>query len=116
MKAPWEFSSTPAPGRGVPNVPTPQGRLLGEQMARLADVEEAAWRAAHPERPPPLRCDDCAFRLGTAPNGCPGTLMDAVKCALEGEPFFCHKGVTDDTAPKRLCAGWVVLTAAGRSA
>lgn len=42
--------------------------------------------------------------------------MDAVKCALEGEPFFCHKGVTDDTAPKRLCAGWVVLTAAGRSA
>ena len=108
LRAPWEFSEAPAPGEGTPNLPTPAGRLLGRQLARLCDLEEAKDLEGFPDQLP--RCDDCAFRLGTRPNGCAETLMDAVKCIIEIKPFYCHKGVKEGEAPKHLCRGWLTLS------
>ena len=111
MKAPWEFSKEPAPGEGYENLPDEAGRELGAELARLADVEEEKQRADFPDQLP--RCDDCAFRLGTRPNGCSETLMDAVKCVIECVPFYCHKGIKDGESPKRLCSGWALLATSG---
>ncbi len=107
-KAPWEFSEAPASvEESVPNVPTPEGRLLGAQLARLCDIEEARVRERFPQHH--LRCNDCAFRLGTDPNGCPETLMDAVKGLVELVPFYCHKNFDVDGKPTKLCAGYAIL-------
>lgn len=80
------------------NRPTPEGRKLGEQLARLTEKAIAALAA---EGEPDERCKSCAFRAGTFPNGCPETVLDAFKCVIEGEPFLCH-------APHdgRPCFGW----------
>jgi hypothetical protein len=106
---PWNYSE--APGKddpGVPNMPSPEGAELGRMLARMAEREEAAQRATlFPNMLP--RCDDCALRAGTLPNQCAETLMDVVKCVAEGQPFYCHKGVRDGNAPRRLCTGWAVL-------
>ena len=107
QRAPWAFSQAPAPGMGHPNLPTEQGRALGRQLARLCDLAEAEDLKRFPDQRP--RCDDCAFRAGTVPNGCPETLMDAVKCMIEGKPFYCHKGVREGERPKRLCGGWMAM-------
>jgi hypothetical protein len=107
-KTPWDFSSAPEPGETtVPNRPSPEGAALGEQMARLCDVEKEKQAERFPDQLP--RCDECAFRLGTLPNGCAETQMDALKCVLERVPFFCHKGLKDGDEPKQLCRGWVIL-------
>lgn len=114
MKVPWDYSKAMRPGDpgAVPNAPTPEGIALGRELARLCDAEEQKQLDQFPGQPP--RCDDCAFRAGTIPNGCPDTLMDALKCVLEGEPFYCHKGMKDqDADPKRLCSGWMVLQTPG---
>jgi hypothetical protein len=111
MTVPWEFSEPATEGDGRPNVPTPEGRLLGEQRARLADYEEAAVRERFPRHH--RRCGDCALRAGTIPNGCPETLMDVVKALVEGVPFYCHKATTPDGEPRVLCAGYAIL--AGKS-
>lgn len=109
--APWEFSTQPAADEpSYPNLPTPLGRALGAELARLCDAEELRVRERHPHSA--RRCNDCAFRLGTDPNGCPETLMDAVKGLAENVPFYCHKHFDDDGKPTRLCAGWAIL--AGR--
>lgn len=84
------------------NRTTPEGRNLGEQIARLCDVEalklmrEGEWN--HDER-----CASCAFRKGTVPNGCPQTLMDAMKCLMEKVPFHCHVG---EKGEAEVCSGW----------
>ena len=80
------------------NRPTPEGRKLGEQIARL--TQKGIDRLAN-EGEPDERCASCAFRKGTFPNGCPETVLDALKCVMEGVPFYCH-------APQdgRLCFGW----------
>ncbi len=94
--APWGFSEPPAPGApAAPNLQSPFGGMLGRELARLCDIEESRR----------IRCDECAFRSGTIPNSCESTLMDAVKCAIEGVPFYCHKSLGD--VP---CAGWVLLS------
>lgn len=54
-------------------------------------------------------CSDCALREGTTPNQCPATLGDVLKCVVEDLPFYCHKGVPDGGAPKRICTGAAVL-------
>jgi hypothetical protein len=78
-----------------PNRATPEGRELGGHMARLCDVE----LRGRPDR----RCATCAFRAGDhLANGSPETLMDALKCALEGAPFYCHEA-------DRPCAGWLAM-------
>lgn len=104
---PWEFSEPSAEGDGVPNAPTPEGRLLGEQLARLADHEEAILRERFPHAH--RRCGDCALRAGTTPNGCAETLMDVVKALVEHVPFYCHKAMTPDGEPRVLCAGYAIL-------
>ncbi|MFA6031795.1 MAG: hypothetical protein WC889_02710 [Myxococcota bacterium] len=75
------------------NVATPEGRLLGAELARLCDAEVAKSGKDG-------RCDTCAFRAGDhLANGSPETLMTALKCAMEREPFWCHEH-------DRPCAGW----------
>jgi hypothetical protein len=108
-RIPWDYSEAPEEGdeTAVPNVPTPEGQMLGAELARLTDIEEERLRERFLKLHP--RCDDCALRLGTGPNGCVSTLMDVVKCVAESVPFYCHKGARDGDAPKRLCAGFAVL-------
>lgn len=107
---PWEFSEAPKEGEPtVENQATPEGRALGRELARLCDIEEALIRERFPKQHP--RCDDCAFRLGTTPNGSAETLMDALKCLYEHVPFYCHKG-TRDGEPRHLCAGYAILVGA----
>lgn len=104
---PWHFSVAPTEGEpAVPNLPTPEGRLLGSALARIADVAEIEALARFPRHHP--RCDDCALRSGTLPNGCTETLFDVIKCVVEVVPFFCHKGVRDGK-PRHLCAGFALL-------
>jgi hypothetical protein len=90
-------------------VPTEQGRALGKEPARLCDVEEERQRAQFPNQQP--RCNDCAFRAGTNPNGCSETLMDALKCVIEQEPFYCHKGLDETGNAKHICRGWWLMVA-----
>ena len=89
----------------VPNRPTPEGRVLGEQMARMADHAEEEQAKMFPNQR--KRCGTCAFRRGTVPNGCVATLMDAVKCIGENATFFCHEK-PHDSAPMEPCMGWLL--------
>lgn len=108
---PWEFSTAPeSAADAVPNTPTAEGRALGAELARIADIEEARQLERFPNAKP--RCADCAFRAGTLPNGCPETLMDAVKALVECVPFYCHHAF-EDGCPTRLCAGYALLLGAG---
>lgn len=80
---------------GRPNAVTAEGRELGRHMARLCDGELAGRRDD--------RCRTCAFRAGDhLANGSPETLMTALKCAMEGDPFWCHEH-------DRPCAGWAAM-------
>jgi len=83
---PWAMSQKPDPATAVPNEPTSEGRKVGAMLGALADAAEAEQRRDFPDMLP--RCNDCAFRAGTLPNGCEETLMDAMKCAVEGKPFY----------------------------
>ncbi len=78
-----------------PNAITDEGRELGKHLARFCDQELDGKRDD--------RCDTCAFRSGDhIANGSPETLMSALKCAMEGEPFWCHEH-------DRACAGWAAM-------
>jgi hypothetical protein len=82
-----------------PNRPTAEGRALGAELARL--VEPAIVKLG-----PDERCVSCAFRLGTIPNGCPGSVMDALKCALEGVTFLCHENGRKVGGERPVCHGY----------
>lgn len=82
------------------NLPCPEGVELGSHLARFADAEISKLRAEHPHAQE--RCGTCAFRAGTFPNGCAVTLMNALKCALEADPFYCHER-------DALCMGYLAL-------
>ncbi len=79
-----------------------EGKMIGEQMARLCDIEvkklirDGEWSEDE-------RCKSCAFRAGTIPNGCVQTQMDTMKAILEHEAFFCH---SVDQVGSKVCAGW----------
>lgn len=90
---------------------TPEGIALGVEMARLCDVAEAEERKRFPNQKP--RCESCAFRAGTLPNGDPVTLMDATKCLIEMVPFMCHQYFNADGSPRDLCAGFATLMGTG---
>lgn len=107
MKAPWDYSKPVGDGDGYPNEPTEQGIALGKELARIADIAEAEQVKHFPNQLP--RCDDCAFSAGTRPNGCSETLMDAIKCVVELNPFYCHKGCDADGNPRHICRGWFLL-------
>lgn len=106
-KTPWAFSEEPNPATAVPNAPSPEGRELGRQVARLVAIEDEKQRARVPNMPP--ACNECAGTLGTLPNQCAETLMDLIKCAVEGVPFYCHKGIAEGEAPKALCRAWAAM-------
>lgn len=79
-----------------PNLVTNEGRELGAELARLCDVE--ASRQGRDGR-----CATCAFRVGDhLANGSPETLMGALKCVVEREPFWCHEH-------DQPCAGWLLM-------
>lgn len=88
----------------VPNRPTPEGQALGGELARLTDQAEVEMLKRFPHHR--QRCQSCAFRAGTIPNGCPETVMDALKAAVEGVPFYCHQDLDDKGHPTRWCSGW----------
>ena len=88
------------------NMPTPDGMELGRHLVRLyepAVLELAAMGV------PDKRCSTCALRAGTPPNGCPTTLMDLLKCAMEGDTVFeCH----DHGRKGELCHGFLAMRVA----
>lgn len=80
----------------IENTATPEGRELGAILAGWCDKEAETQGRDD-------RCSTCAFRAGDhLANGSPVTLMSALKCAMEREPFWCHE--TD--VP---CAGWSLM-------
>lgn len=92
------------------NTPTERGRELGRLLGALTDRAEIEVRQRFPNHTP--RCKSCAFTAGTFPNGCEETLLDAIKCLADGNPFYCHQHFDDDGSPQDLCAGWVIATTA----
>ena len=102
VKLPWDFiagSDDPAPGM-VPIEYDEVGAAVGRQLVRFFEQEEP------PGAPP--RCHDCAFRLGTPANTSLGTMANALKSVMEGEPFYCHHG-QEQGEPTLLCRGWIAL-------
>lgn len=93
-------------GKMVRNRPCKEGKLLGAELARLTDHAERKQLEKFPNMK--VRCRTCAFRLGTVPNGCVETVMDALKATMEQVPFMCHESVWNHDP----CMGWVVAASA----
>lgn len=118
--APYPFSFDPAK-RLVLNEPSEYGAQCGAKLATMAEEGESLIDPEQAKCEPV--CTDCAFRRGTNPNRSAATVADAFKCAIEGEPFWCHKGIIASelpksislailqeqvqAEPKRVCGGWV---------
>jgi hypothetical protein len=84
------------------NAPCEEGATLGKEIARLTDLEMAKRKQNFPNHVE--RCATCAFRLGTAANACAPTLMDAMKCVIEGrDQFVCHE------RENHQCVGYAIL-------
>lgn len=91
--------------------PSRHGAALGRALAEIADrgreVEDEGER-----------CLTCAFRPGTLPNQCAGTLKIALDCLAVMDPssrFACHHGLQPDGEPTRRCAGYEAAIHAPRS-
>ena len=86
---------------------TSESEELGRGIARM--TEPCVQKLASQDEPDE-RCVTCAFRAGTPPNRCADTLLDAVKCVVEHEPFYCHvnKGA--------ICHGWFAVVATTKHA
>ena len=102
---------------GTRNVPTPEGREIGKELAWMtkqarADlVKRLGQEAVAGLLPEP--CRSCAFRGGTFPNGCSGTVLDALKCVMEGVPFYCHQSPqNEDGRHTGLCHGYLTARTA----
>ena len=88
----------------IRNRPTPEGRKLGNKLAKFCDDAEPKARLKMPELPP--RCNSCAFRAGPhVANGSPETLMDFLKTLIEGHKFYCHEPAREG----HLCSGWAMM-------
>lgn len=108
---PWKYSIPIDGEESRPNLPTQEGRAAGMTLALIAERDMARMKERFPDALP--MCDDCALRQGTDPNGCLATLGDVIKCIMENQPFFCHKGVSGNDEPKRLCAGYAACSMRG---
>lgn len=86
--APWPFFQSEAE-TGRPNLPDELGAEAGRELARLLSAPDEAM------------CHDCAARSGSTANQCGATVMDFLKCAMEGVPFYCH--VNED----QPCGGYI---------
>lgn len=93
-------------------MPTEEGKELGLLIGKMTDMAEAESLSKFPNHAE--RCRSCAFRSGTFPNGCPETLMDAIQCVVDNEPFYCHQNMIDGK-PSDICAGWFIASDAARS-
>jgi len=76
---------------------TPEGLEMGKFIVRAT---EPCIEQLNQEGEPDERCKTCAFRLGTVPNGCLQTQLDALKAVLENVPFMCHQ------KKNNVCYGW----------
>lgn len=91
-------------------VPCDAAREAGYHIARLMGMLDVdAFYAANPDAP--RMCADCAFRVGSEPNGSPEAILTAIRCAVTGEEFSCHHGLDGKGEATRLCAGWVISQA-----
>ena len=86
---------------------SPQGRAMGKNVARLAELGRKRLEALGLDgvQAPRLRgemCKTCACQPESVPNGCLQTQMDFLKSAVEGTPFLCHSPMDG-----RFCTGWV---------
>jgi hypothetical protein len=89
----------------IRNRPSSSGAALGRMLASVAEKSLARFPQAHE------RCGTCAFRLGTYPNRCWQTVVDAFGCLDIREPFHCHERAGDDGYPD-VCAGYIACAAA----
>lgn len=106
-KIPWEFSVPLTEGeQGSPNLPSPEGELLGHHLARLTLPLIERAQARFPGDSSLAPCSECAYVAGTVPNRSLATVGDALKCSVERTEFCCHKGQVNGE-PRRLCAGWL---------
>ena len=85
---------------------TPQGREMGKNAARMAELGRARLEALGLDgaAAPMLRadmCKSCACQPGSVPNGCLQTQLDFLKSVHEGKPFRCHAPMDG-----KICAGW----------
>ena len=86
---------------------TPQGRAMGKNAARLAElgqirlVADGLTNLQHPSLRDEL-CKTCACQPGAVPNGCLQTQMDFLNSGVEGRGFLCHAPMDG-----RMCAGWI---------
>lgn len=88
--------------------PTLAGAQLGKLLAAQAENAVRVLPAVRDER-----CRSCAFRLGTYPNRCWQTVVDAFGCLDNGEPFHCHERVAGTrTGFPEVCAGFLITEAA----
>lgn len=88
----------------VRNKVTPEGQMVGKQLAAWCNDAEPVARLQAPDLPP--RCASCAFRAGEhLANGSPATQLDAMKCTIEQIPFYCH----DVHRPDHICSGWLMM-------
>lgn len=88
--------------RMIPNRPSPLGIEAGVELARLTETTH------HPALMD--RCNSCAFRAGTIPNGCAETVNAAIECLQTGETFYCHQ-IPNGAEPSKPCAGWLAWDA-----
>lgn len=88
---------------------TPEGIAAGAQLVRLTEPTIALLAA---QGEPDERCKSCAFRLGTVPNGCLQTQLDALKAVVEHMPFLCHQA----DRRRMPCHGWFAAQVAIKAA
>ena len=105
ITVPYEFSIQEGVEPTTENLPSKEGAAFGQVLANLAQRGMRLTLERFPDTLP--MCDDCAFREGTRPNQSLATVADAYKCVIECVSFNCHKGITDNESPKRICAGWL---------
>ena len=87
--------------------PSEHGRILGEQLAWIADAMEPLLTDI------PERCKTCAFRKGTIPGQMAGTLGQALNCVagIDPSPFMCHHTIRQGE-PTGLCSGYLLVRSA----
>jgi hypothetical protein len=108
-RVPWDYSEAPQPGEPISSraerMP-PEAVRIGAFAYRLARVGERRLLAQNLALPHP--CRSCAFRLGTVPNRCIDTLVDAIKCVFEGDRLFrCHEPREGDSVLDQACWGFM---------
>lgn len=76
---------------------SPEGIAAGRRLVKLI---QPALDKLELQGEPDERCNSCAFRVDTVPNGCMQTQADAWKAGIEGTPFLCHQDQS------KTCHGW----------